>query len=73
MLCAQQTAQIRAILDPVLQEIAELFGEASTDGELESELADNAFGIIQPSEQFSQVTKKSAPDVVGSSGVCDCW
>ena len=53
-----------AILDPFLQEIAELFG----DGEPESELADDAFGNIQPSE----VTKNFAPDGIVSFGVCDC-
>lgn len=57
----------------LLQEMAELFGEGSTDGELESEqLADFVFEDMQPSEGFSQVINQSALNLAGSVGVCGC-
>ena len=56
-----------------LQEMAELFGEESSDGELESEpLVDTVFQRMQSSEDFAEVTIQSAPDSVVSFDVCGC-
>ena len=61
--CGQLARDSAVILKSLLQELAELFGETSTDGELEPE---------QPFEDFSQVTNKSAPELMVCFGFCGC-
>lgn len=65
--CGQLAGDSAAMGQSFLQEIAVLFGETSTDGELEPEqLADVVFEDMQPSEDISQVTNKSAPGLIVS-------
>lgn len=74
MLCAQQTPRISGNDEVCPQEIAEVFGEACTEGGLESEqLADTTvFEDVHASEDFSQVTNKSVSDLIVSFRVCGC-